>query len=56
MKIEIYESYSTKEYTVTVCDGPDGIDEESFVCKSLGECFEKIVSWRTLNAWSYVHD
>ena len=40
-------------YTATIWDGPDGIDEDSFVCRSLGECFEQIVMWRTLNAQHY---
>ena len=43
----------SKEYTATIWDGPDGIDEDSFVCSSLGECFEQIVMWRTLNAQKY---
>ena len=52
MKIEI--TYTPqKGYTATIWDGPDGIDEDSFVCRSLGECFEQIVMWRTLNALSY---
>jgi hypothetical protein len=54
MKIEItYTPHPTKGYTATIWDGPDGIDEESFVCRSLGECFEQIVMWRTLNAQQY---
>jgi hypothetical protein len=54
MRIEItYTPHPTKGYTATIWDGPDGIDEDSFVCRSLGECFEQIVMWRTLNAQSY---
>jgi len=54
MKIEItYTPHPTKGYTATIWDGPDGIDEDSFVCRSLGECFEQIVMWRTLNAQQY---
>jgi hypothetical protein len=54
MKIEItHTPHPTKGYTATIWDGPDGIDEDSFVCRSLGECFEQIVMWRTLNAQHY---
>ena len=54
MRIEItYTPHPTKAYTATIWDGPDGIDEDSFVCRSLGECFEQIVMWRTLNAQQY---
>jgi hypothetical protein len=54
MRIEItYTPHPTKGYTATIWDGPDGIDEGSFVCRSLGECFEQIVMWRTLNAQQY---
>jgi hypothetical protein len=54
MKIEIsYTHHPTKGYCATICDGPDGIDEESFVCRSLGELFEQIIMWRTLNALNY---
>ena len=54
MRIEITDAlHPTKTYTATIWDGPDGIDEDSFVCRSLGECFEQIVMWRTLNAQQY---
>ena len=57
MKIEItYTPHPTKGYTATIWDGPEGIDEDSFVCRSLGECFEQIVMWRTLNAQQYKDD
>jgi hypothetical protein len=55
MKIDITcTSHPTKGCTATIWDGPDGIDEDSFVCRNLGECFEQIVMWRTLNAQKYV--
>jgi hypothetical protein len=55
MKIEItMTSHPTKGCTATIWDGPDGIDEDSFVCHNLGECFEQIIMWRTLNAQKYV--
>jgi hypothetical protein len=57
MRIEITcTSHPTKGYCATICDGPDGADEESFVCRSLGELFEQIIMWRTLNAQSYTED
>ena len=55
MRIEItMTSHPTKGCTATIWDGPDGIDEDSFVCRNLGECFEQIIMWRTLNAQKYV--
>jgi hypothetical protein len=57
MKIEItYTPHPTKGYTARIWGGPDGIDEDSFVCSSLGEVFEQIVMWRTLNAQQYQED
>jgi len=53
MKIEITYKASLDQYYAEIWDGPDGIDEQNFVCGSLGECFEQIVMWRTLNSWSY---
>jgi hypothetical protein len=55
MKIEItMTSHPTKGCTATIWDGADGVDEDSFVCRNLGECFEQIIMWRTLNAQKYV--
>ena len=53
MKIEIVYYNKYNQYYAKIHDGPDGIDEEDFVCASLGECFEEIVKWRTLNAEQY---
>jgi hypothetical protein len=55
MKVEINSipQPQDEQYYVKICDGPDGIDEEIFVCRSLGECFEQIVMWRTLNSQQY---
>jgi hypothetical protein len=53
MKIEINSIPQDEQYYVKICDGPDGIDEADFLCSSLGECFEQIVMWRTLNAQQY---
>ena len=44
----------TKEgYSYEIYDGPDGIDEEQGVCNTLGEVFEKIISFRAVNALNY---
>lgn len=40
-------------YSWTLYDGPDGIDEFYGKENSLGEVFEQIVHYRTLNALSY---
>ena len=54
MKIEINSIPQDEQYYVKIFDGPDLIDEADFLCSSLGECFEQIVMWRTLNAQNYV--
>jgi hypothetical protein len=56
MKIEINYVPQDDQYCAQICDGPDGIEEESFVCSSLGELFEKIIVWRTLIAQQYIKD
>ncbi len=53
MKIEINYILQDDQYYAKICDGPDGIDEADFLCSSLGECFEQIIIWRTLNSLSY---
>jgi hypothetical protein len=53
MKVEINSIPQDEQYYVKIFDGPDGIDEADFLCSSLGECFEKIIQFRTLNALSY---
>jgi hypothetical protein len=53
MKIEINSIPQDEQYYVKIFDGPDGIDEADFLCSSLGECFEQIVMWRTINAQKY---
>lgn len=55
MKIEIL-FHPTKDggyYTYKLFDGPDGIDEFTGAGKTLGETFEKIITWRTLNSLNY---
>ena len=53
MKIEIKYISQDDQYFVKIFDGPDLIDEADFLCSSLGECFEQIVMWRTLNSLQY---
>ncbi len=53
MKIEIKYIPQDDQYYAEIFDGPDGIDEANFLCSSLGECFEEIVKWRTLNSLQY---
>ena len=53
MKIEINDIPQDDQYYAKIFDGPDGINEADFLCSSLGECFEKIVIFRTLNAQKY---
>ena len=53
MKIEINDLPTDGQYYAKIFDGPDGIDEADFLCSSLGECFELIVKWQTLNAQKY---
>ena len=53
MKIEIDHIPQDDQYFIKIYGGPDGIDEADFLCSSLGECFEQIVMWRTLNAQHY---
>jgi hypothetical protein len=53
MKIEINDIPQDGQYYAKIFDGPDGIDEADFLCSSLGECFEQIIIFRTLNAQKY---
>lgn len=54
MKVEITHNVTDDNYLAKVWDGPDGIDYADFLCSSLGECFEQIIKWQTLNSLSYV--
>lgn len=56
MKIEIYDNQQDKTYTAKICDGPDGIDDATFVCDSLGKCFEELIRFRIMNGLTYVDD
>lgn len=53
MKIIIDENTSNNTYIANVYDGPDGIDHEEFICKTLGEAFEEILRFQILNGLSY---
>ena len=54
MKIEILQDPLTGCYNWVFYDGPDGIDEFSGFENTLGEVFEKIITYRVKNALSYV--
>ena len=54
MKIEINYIPQDNQYYAKIYDGPDGLEEEDFLCSSLGEVFEEIVRWRTLISLSYL--
>ena len=54
MKIEITQDISgTGDYHWSLYTGPERIDEYTGYCSSLGECFEQIVMWYTLNSQQY---
>jgi len=54
MKIEITQDISgTGDYRWEFFTGPEHIDEYTGTADTLGECFEKIVMWSTLNAQHY---
>jgi hypothetical protein len=47
MLIKILLDYQREAFVWTLYDGPEGIDELSGECATLGECFEQIVEART---------
>ena len=54
MKVEITQDISgTGDYRWILYTGPEHIDEYTGNCYTLGECFELIVKWETLNAQKY---
>jgi hypothetical protein len=53
MKIEILYHPEENTYHYKVWDGPDGIDYKEGVELDLGQVFEQIVIFRTLNAQHY---
>ena len=56
MKIEITKNPETSLYEYKVFDGPDGIDYKEGLELDLGQVFEQIVIFRTLNAQHYKDD
>ena len=54
MKIEII--FEEQLYKWSLWDGPDGIDYFRGTELDLGQCFEQIVKYRTLNALTYMDD
>ena len=54
MKVEITQDITgTGDYLWILYTGPEHIDEYTGNCYTLGECFELIVKWETLNAQKY---
>ena len=57
MRIEITQDPSgTGDYRWEIHTGPERIDSYTGYCYSLGECFEEIVKWNTLNALHYTEE
>jgi hypothetical protein len=57
MKIEIEQDCSgTGDYRWEIHTGPERIDSYTGYCYTLGECFEKIIIFRTLNAQHYTEE
>jgi len=54
MKIEISYRPTTKDYIWNFYTGPDGINEFDGVAKTLGECFENIITCETMNSLHYI--
>jgi hypothetical protein len=53
MKIEISQNPETSMYEYKVFDGPDGIDYKEGLELDLGQVFEQIIIFRTLNSQKY---
>lgn len=57
MKIEIEQSPTgTGEFRWSLETGPEHIDVYSGTADTLGECFEKIIMWNTINSQDYKDD
>ena len=52
MKLEVKRIQDN--YVASIWDGPDGIDEQTFIDESLRGLFKKIFEWRRTNALSYL--
>jgi hypothetical protein len=53
MKYQIDYRPEDNTYLAQIWTGPDGIDDATFVCGSLGECFEKFVKYEAINGLTY---
>jgi hypothetical protein len=53
MRIEITQNPETSMYEYEVWDGPDGIDYDEGLGLDLGQVFEKIIIFRTINSQHY---
>lgn len=53
MKLEVLLDLATGMYEWKPWDGPDGIDEFSGASNSLGQVFDDVQNFRTLNALQY---
>jgi len=53
MRIEITQNPETSMYEYKVFDGPDGIDYKDGLELDLGQVFEQIVIFRSLNSQHY---
>jgi hypothetical protein len=53
MNIKIDYRTETNSYEWVLYDGPDGIDDYCGRANSLGEVFERIIYYRTINALNY---
>jgi hypothetical protein len=56
MRIEITQNPETSMYEYQVWDGPDGIDYKEGLELDLGQVFEQIIIFRTLNSQQYQED
>lgn len=56
MKIEILHNSKDDTYEWKFYDGPDGIDFFEGIELDLGQCFERIIYHRTLNALNYTKE
>ncbi len=53
MKIEINDLPTNGQYYAKIFDGPDGINYKEGLELDLGQVFEQIIIFRTLNAQKY---
>ena len=53
MKYQIDYRPEDNTYLAQIWTGPDGVDDATFVCGSLGECFEQFVKYEAINGLTY---